>query len=116
MERKMQAKQIDTTEVPLGRKWAAFKDATRRSAEAEALYSKTQQRQAKQLQEEVRKAFARSTVYLTYRDNFFTVKVHRPALADKVSKEATNIDKLFDSLNAEKVVSAQGIIYRVARR
>jgi hypothetical protein len=112
----MEAKQLDTQEAALGRKWFAHKDATQRSAAAEGLYSKTQQRQAKMLHEEVRKAFVRSKVYLTYRDSFFTVKVHRPAAADKMSKEAANIDKLFAELKAEKVATAQGIIYRVNRR
>jgi hypothetical protein len=112
----MQAQQLDTQEATLGTKWFAHKDATLRSAAAEGLYSKTQQRQAKMLHEEVRKAFIRSKVYLTYRDKFFTVKVHRPAAADKMSKEAANIDKLFTELNAEKVQTAQGIIYRVGRR
>lgn len=112
----MQAQQLDSQEATWGSKWSAYKDATRRSAAAEGLYSKTQQGQAKMLHEEVRKAFIRSTVYLTYRDKFFTVKVHRPAAADKLSKEAAGIDKLFAELKAEKVETAQGIIYRVGRR
>jgi len=112
----MQTKQIDTQEVELGRKFAAHLDATRRSKESQAAYSKTQQREANLMYENVRHAFARSKVYLTYRDNFYTVKVHRPTASDKLSKEVTKIEKLFTDVGATKVVSAQGIIYRFNKR
>lgn len=110
----MQVKQLDTQEAK--NKFFAYKDAVKRSSVSQELYSKTQQREAKQLHEQVRQAFMRSRVYLTYRDSFYTVKVDKPTAADKISSAATKVEKLFDELGAEKAVTAQGIIYRIKRR
>ena len=112
----MQQKQIDNQEVQLGRKYAAYLDAKRRSAAAQAAYSNTQQREAKTVYEAVRVSYGRSKVYLTYRDKFYTVKVHHPSAADAVSKEVAKVERILSELGAEKVVSAQGIIYRIAKR
>lgn len=112
----MQQKKIETQEVSLGRKYAAHLDAKRRSAAAQTAYSKTQQREATTVYEAVRVSYSRSKVYLTYRDNFYTVKIHHPAAADKVSKEVAKVERILEDLGAEKVVSAQGIIYRVNKR
>ena len=100
----------------MGRKWAAHLDAKRRSAIAQAKYSMTQQREANTVHEAVRVSYARSTVYLTYRDKFYTVKVHHPSAADRLSKEVERVESVLNELGAEKVVTAQSIIYRVKRR
>lgn len=112
----MQDKQINTQEVELGRKWAAHLDAKRRSAEAQKLYSKTQQKEAAAVFEAVRVGYIRSKVYLNYRDNFYAVKVQRPSKADQMTKEVAKVEKLLEDVGATKVVSAQGIIYRVNKR
>ena len=110
------SKQIDTQEQAMSRKYAAHLDAKRRSAIAQMGYSMTQQREAKTVYEAVRVSYSRSKVYLTYRDKFYTVKVHHPAAADKMSKEVTKVEQVLDELGAEKVETAQGIIYRIAKR
>lgn len=112
----MQHKQIDTQEVEMGKKYAAHLDAKRKSAEAQQYYSKTQQKEAATVFEAVRVSYLRSKVYLNYREKFYSVKVQRPSKADQLSKEVTKVEKLLEDVGATKVVSAQGIIYRINKR
>ena len=112
----MQQQKINTQEVELGRKWAAHLDAKRRSAQAQQFYSKTQQKEAAIVDEAVRVSYIRSKVYLTYRNNFYTIKVHHATKADATSKEVAKVEKLLADVGATKVVSKQGIIYRINKR
>ena len=112
----MQQQKINTQEVELGRKFAAHLDAKRRSAEAQKLYSKTQQKEAAVVHEAVRVSYIRSKVYLTYRNKFYTVKVHHATKADALSKDVAKVEKLLADVGATKVVSKQGIIYRINKR
>lgn len=112
----MQQRKIETQEVEMGRKWAAHLDAKKRSAEAQTGYSKKQQSEATAVFEAVRVSYIRSKVYLNYRDKFYAVKVQRPTKADALSKDVAKVEKLLADVGAEKVVSKQGVIYRVAKR
>ncbi len=112
----MQNKQINTQEVKMGRKWAAHLDAKRKSAEAQTGYSKTQQKEAATVFEAVRVSYIRSKVYLNFRDKFYAVKVQRPSKADQLTKDVAKVEKLLEDVGATKVVSAQGIIYRINKR
>jgi hypothetical protein len=112
----MQNTQINTQEVEMGRKWAAHLDAKRKSAEAQKEYSKKQQSEATTVFEAVRVSYIRSKVYLNYREKFYAVKVNHPTKADAMSKDVAKVEKLLAEVGAEKVVSKQGIIYRVAKR
>jgi len=116
MERTMQ-RNLDNKEASTHySKQAAYLDAQRRSIVSKQLYAEQQQQQADALYELTRSAFMRSKVYLTYRDKFYTVKIEKPAAADRLSREASNIEQMFAAAGAEKVITAQGTIYRVTRK
>ena len=104
----MQNKQINTQEVEMGRKWAAHLDAKRKSAAAQTAYSKTQQKEAAIVHEAVRVSYIRSKVYLTYRNKFYTVKVHHATKADAMSKDVAKVEKLLTDVGATKVVTKTG--------
>ena len=113
----MQRKDLDSKEANTQySKQAAYLDAQRRSTVSKQLYTTQQQQQADALHELTRSAFIRSKVYLTYRDKFYTVKIEKPTAADRLSREANNIEQMFAAAGAEKVVTAQGTIYRVTRK
>lgn len=109
----MEDKKLNTKES--NDKLAAFLDAKGRSKAAQAAYSSEQQQQAASLFELTRTAYIRSRVYLTYRDKFYTVKIEKPSGADRLSREADNVENMFAAVGAEKAVSAQGTIYRVTK-
>lgn len=117
MERNMQSKDLDSQAAKTQySKQAAYLDAQRRSIVSKQLYTNEQQQQADALHELTRSAFMRSKVYLTYRDKFYTVKIDKPTAADRLTREASNIEQMFAAAGAEKVVTAQGTIYRVTRK
>jgi hypothetical protein len=113
----MQAKQLDTQDAGSAySKQAAYLDVKRRSELAKQQYSTAQQQEAEALQQLTRQAFMRSRVYLTYRDKFYTVKIEKPTSADRLTREASNIEQMFSAIGAEKAITAQGTIYRVKRK
>lgn len=106
-------KELDVKSAP--NKLAAVLDAKRRSDESKLLYDTAQIGVAEEFYAVVQSAFFRSKVYLTYRDSFVSIKIDKPMHADKISISAKTVDDLAGSLKCEKVLTAQGIIYRIPR-
>lgn len=107
----MQIKQLDSTEA--SSKQFAFLDAARRSSEMQYLYTKEQRNTAITAADLLDSAYT-GKMYINYRKQFIAIKLEAPTVKDPVMLK--KIEELFEERNYTKLISSQGIIYRIPRK
>lgn len=107
---KLNIKVIDTKSA--GRyAYAAAINASRYSDECRMLYTNSQRAKAETFLDVVCAAYSGRNAYITYRKSYMTVKVDAPTLRDRHMRDV--LDAICAERGYQKVVSAQGITYRM---
>lgn len=88
-------------------------DAKARDAKNIVLYNDSQIKAGEQLLEKVQGAYYRSKVYRNYRENFIAVKVDKPNIADKVSKEVQSLNTYCSQNGIDLVSTKSNLVYRI---
>ena len=107
----MQALTIDTRESTS--KFAAFMDARVRSYAASTHYSQAERTAAERMRLVLELVYSARTIYVTYRKKFINVKVEAGTVRDRAQLLALEQD--FERRGITKLVSAQGIMYRIPK-
>jgi hypothetical protein len=107
----MQIKQIDSTEA--SSKQFAFLDASRRNSEMQYLYT-TEQRNTAITAADLLDSAYNGKLYINYRKQFIAIKLETPTVKDPVMLK--KIEELFEERQYTKLISSQGIIYRIPRK
>ena len=95
------------------RKWWAYKDASMRNVVNATHYSDKQRLQMERMKLAMSLVYAASGIYLNYRKGFATIKVSNARVKDAVL--LAELEQGWNALGMTKVVSQQGVIYRVPR-
>lgn len=107
----MQAQTIDTRETDF--KFAAFMDARARSYAASTHYSQAERNAAERIRLVLDLVYSARTIYVTYRKKFINVKVEAGLVRDR--RQLAALEQDFEQRGITKLVSAQGIIYRIPK-
>ncbi len=104
----MKAVTIESVEAPS--KWSAAADANMRNLANKSCYDNSQQILAERTKLGLEMVYS-GKVFLNYRKKFITLKIADPVVKD--SKNLRLLEKQYESDGIVKVVSAQGILYRI---
>ena len=108
----MLASELDTKAAVY--KWAAARDAAIRSYAASTLYTETQRLRAERMKLGLEMVYWSKNVCVTYRKKFITIKLDQARVRD--AKTLSLLEKDYTELkDVTKVVTDQGITYRIAR-
>jgi hypothetical protein len=108
--RKLNVKSIETKSAG-AYAYAAAMNATLYSDQCRMLYTNSQRAKAETFLDIVCAAYSARKAYITYRKSFMTIKVDAPTLRDRHARNV--LDTICTERGYQKVVSAQGIIYRM---
>lgn len=106
----MKSRSLDTVEAD--QKWVAVVDAKRRSYAHQTSYTDSQQALAERTKLGLEMVYA-NTIFLNYRKKFIALKIDKPQIKDKVNLR--KLEKQYEDTGIEKVITAQGIIYRIKK-
>lgn len=98
--------------TPASTKWAASVDAVKRSSTEKLAYSDLQRLQAERMKIGLEMVYA-NDVYINYRKKFISVKIDQPAVKDLKNLRA--LEKQYEEAGIEKLISPQGVIYRIPK-
>lgn len=107
----MQALAIDTHESTS--KFAAFMDARVRSYAASTHYSQAERTAAERIRLALDLVYSAREIYVTYRKKFINVKVEAGLVRDR--RQLADLEQDFERRGITKLVSAQGIMYRIPK-
>lgn len=93
--------------------WAAARDAQFKSACEAQNYTDAQKLSAERMKLALELCYFNTKVYITFRKKFITVKVNKGQVRDR--RNLTLLEKDYESAGYTKVVSAQGISYRIPK-
>lgn len=94
-------------------KWFSAKDAKKRNAECCTLYTEEQKVRAERMKMALSLVYD-SIMFIDYRKKFIAVKVQAPQVTS--SKQLALLELAYAEEGIKKVVTAQGVIYRIARK
>jgi hypothetical protein len=109
----MQTKIYQAEEAGQFSKGAAI-NAIYRDRENKSRFSAREQARAETVKDLVSIVFPSSVCYVNYRQKFISVKIEKPQKPN--SKQAAQLDDVMSDYNATKVVTPQGIVYRIPRQ
>jgi len=108
----MQEKEIGTVGAGYFARGAAI-NAEMRNRELSHSYSSEQRAKAATARDLIDTAYAYSNIYINYRKTFIAIKVESARVRDK--RFAKEMEDIFASQGYTKVVSDQGVVYRLPR-
>lgn len=107
----MKGHAIDTQEAP--NKWWAARDARMRAAAQWTHYTQAERTQAERMALGLEMVYSAKGIHINPRQRFITIKIDRPVVKDR--KTLALLEQDYAALGVIKVVSAQGIIYRIPK-
>jgi hypothetical protein len=108
----MNATELDTKAAPFA--WIAARDAAIKSYAASTLYTEAQKIRAERMKLGLEMVYAARGAFITYRKKFVTIKLDQARVRDR--QTLTLLEKDYEkSGDVTKVVTDQGITYRIAR-
>jgi hypothetical protein len=95
-------------------KWFAARDAAMKSYAASTLYTDAQKLRAERMKLGLEMVYAAKGAFITYRKKFVTIKLDQARVCDR--KTLAQFEKDYTAQgDITKVVTTQGITYRIAR-
>ena len=108
----MNATELDTKAAPFA--WIAARDAALKSYAASTLYTDAQKVRAERMKLGLEMVYSARSAFITYRKKFVTIKLDRARVRDR--KTLALLEKDYTAQgDITKVVTDQGITYRIAR-
>ena len=108
----MNATELDTKAAPFA--WIAARDAAMKSYAASTLYTEAQKVRAERMKLGLEMVYAARSAYITYRKKFVTIKLDQARVRDRKTLALLEQDYTAQG-DITKVVTDQGITYRIAR-
>jgi len=108
----MNATELDTKAAPFA--WVAARDAAMKSYVASTLYTDAQKVRAERMKLGLEMVYSVRSAFITYRKKFVTIKLDQARVRDR--KTLALLEKDYTAQgDITKVVTDQGITYRIAR-
>ena len=108
----MNATELDTKTAPFA--WVAARDAAMKSYAASTLYTEAQKVRAERMKLGLEMVYAAKSAFITYRKKFVTIKLDQARVRDRKTLALLEQDYTAQG-DITKVVTDQGITYRIAR-
>jgi len=108
----MQATELDTKTAPFA--WLAARDAAIKSYAASTLYTEAQKIRAERMKLGLELVYYCKQVYITYRKKFITIKLEQACVKDRKTLTLLEQDYTVEG-SITKVITEQGVTYRIAR-
>ena len=108
----MNATELDTKAAPFA--WVAARDAAMKSYAASTLYTEAQKVRAERMKLGLEMVYAARSAFITYRKKFVTIKLDQARVRDRKTLALLEQDYTAQG-NITKVITDQGITYRIAR-
>lgn len=108
----MNATELDTKAAPFA--WIAARDAAMKSYAASTLYTEAQKVRAERMKLGLEMVYAARSAYITYRKKFVTIKLDQARVRDRKTLALLEQDYTAQG-DITKVITDQGITYRIAR-
>ena len=108
----MNATELDTKAAPFA--WVAARDAAMKSYAASTLYTEAQKVRAERMKLGLEMVYAARSAYITYRKKFVTIKLDQARVRDRKTLALLEQDYTAQG-DITKVITDQGITYRIAR-
>ena len=108
----MNATELDTKAAPFA--WVAARDAAMKSYAASTLYTEAQKVRAERMKLGLEMVYAAKSAFITYRKKFVTIKLDQARVRDRKTLALLEQDYTAQG-DITKVVTDQGITYRIAR-
>ena len=108
----MNATELDSKAAPFA--WVAARDAAMKSYAASTLYTDIQKVRAERMKLGLEMVYSARSAFITYRKKFVTIKLDQARVRDR--KTLAQFEKDYTAQgDITKVVTTQGITYRIAR-
>ena len=108
----MNATELDTKAAPFA--WIAARDAAMKSYAASTLYTDAQKVRAERMKLGLEMVYSARSAFITYRKKFVTIKLDQARVSDRKTLALLEQDYTAQG-DITKVVTDQGITYRIAR-
>lgn len=108
----MQVQQIETKEAT--NKFFASQDAKLRSYAASTHYEDSERTAAERVKLGVELCYFAKNVFITYRKKFITVKIEGATVRNK--EALADLEQGYAERGIKKIVSEQGVIYRIPKQ
>jgi hypothetical protein len=108
----MNATELDTKAAPFA--WVAARDAAMKSYAASTLYTEAQKVRAERMKLGLEIVYSAKSAFITYRKKFVTIKLDQAHVRDRKTLALLEQDYIVQG-DITKVVTNQGITYRIAR-
>jgi hypothetical protein len=108
----MNATELDTKAAPFA--WVAARDAAMKSYAASTLYTEAQKVRAERIKLGLEMVYSARSAFITYRKKFVTIKLDQARVRDRKTLALLEQDYTAQG-DITKVVTDQGITYRIAR-
>jgi hypothetical protein len=111
----MNAQFLGTQEAEISSyKWFAARDAAMKSYAASTLYTEAQKVRAERMKLGLEMVYSVKSAFITYRKKFVTIKLDQAHVRDRKTLALLEKDYIVQG-DITKVVTDQGITYRIAR-
>ena len=108
----MNATELDTKAAPFA--WIAARDAAMKSYAASTLYTDAQKVRAERMKLGLEMVYSARSAFITYRKKFVTIKLDQARVSDRKTLALLEQDYTAQG-DVTKVITDQGITYRIAR-
>ena len=108
----MNATELDTKAAPFA--WVAARDAAMKSYAASTLYTDAQKVRAERMKMGLEMVYSARSAFITYRKKFVTIKLDQARVSDRKTLALLEQDYTAQG-DVTKVITDQGITYRIAR-
>ena len=108
----MNATELDSKAAPCA--WVAARDAAMKSYAASTLYTEAQKVRAERMKLGLEMVYSARSAFITYRKKFVTIKLDQARVRDRKTLALLEQDYTAQG-DITKVVTDQGITYRIAR-
>jgi len=108
----MNATELDTKAAPFA--WIAARDAAMKSYAASTLYTDAQKLRAERMKLGLEMVYTAKSIFITYRKKFVTIKLDQARVSDRKTLALLEQDYTAQG-DVTKVITDQGITYRIAR-
>jgi hypothetical protein len=108
----MNATELDTKAAPFA--WIAARDAAMKSYAASTLYTDAQKVRAERMKMGLEMVYSARSAFITYRKKFVTIKLDQARVSDRKTLALLEQDYTAQG-DVTKVITDQGITYRIAR-
>ena len=108
----MNATELDSKAAPFA--WVAARDAAMKSYAASTLYTEAQKVRAERMKLGLEMVYSARSAFITYRKKFVTIKLDQARVRDRKTLALLEQDYTAQG-DLTKVVTDQGITYRIAR-